>query len=180
MSRIGKQPVAIPSGVKIDVKDQNVKVEGPKGKLAMRHHPLMTVLVEGDVVRVERPDDSREAKSLHGLTRTLVSNMLTGVSVGFKRELDIKGVGYRAEVKGKELHMTLGFSHPIHYPLPDGIAAVVDDRRTHITLSGADKQVVGSAAAKIRSFRPPEPYGGKGVRYSDEVIVRKEGKSGAK
>lgn len=180
MSRIGKQPVTIPSGVKVSVTGRDVKVEGPKGKLAMSHHPMMKVSVEGDTVVVQRPDDSRKARSLHGLTRSLVNNMVVGVSTGFVRELDIQGVGYRAEVKGKVLNLTLGFSHPINYQLPEGVDAKVDDRRTHITLSSANKQVLGAAAAKIRSFRPPEPYGGKGVRYSDEVIVRKEGKSGAK
>jgi large subunit ribosomal protein L6 len=129
---------------------------------------------------VERPDDSRKAKSLHGLTRTLISNMVVGVSDGFKRELDIKGVGYRAEVKGRVLNLTLGYSHPIAYDLPEGVDAAVDDKKTHITLSGVDKQLVGSTAAKIRSFRKPEPYGGKGVRYSDERIIRKEGKAGGK
>ena len=187
MSRIGRKPIPLPKNVKLAVNNGEVKAEGPKGKLSFRPHRLMKVRVDGDPssgqrVLVERPDESREAKSLHGLTRTLVMNMVDGVLNGYKRELDINGVGYRAEVKGKDLHMTLGFSHPVVFKMPEGVTAAVDDKRTHITLSSADKQLLGATAAKIRSFRPvnKDPYGLKGVRYSDETPRTKEGKSGAK
>ncbi|MCP4503459.1 MAG: 50S ribosomal protein L6 [Deltaproteobacteria bacterium] len=180
MSRIGTKPIPVPNGVKVTANGMEIKVEGPKGKLSLNAHSMMKVKIEEKSITVERPDDSRKAKSLHGLTRTLISNMVVGVSEGFKRELDIKGVGYRAEVKGKTLNLTLGYSHPIAYPLPEGITAAVDGKKTHITIDGVDKQLVGSTAAKIRSFRKPEPYGGKGVRYSDERIIRKEGKAGGK
>jgi large subunit ribosomal protein L6 len=180
MSRIGNKPIPVPNGVEISLNGQDIKVKGGKGTLSLSAHPLMKIKQEDNQLVVERPDDSRKAKSLHGLTRTLISNMVVGVSDGFKRELDIKGVGYRAEVKGRVLNLTLGYSHPIAYDLPEGVDAAVDDKKTHITLSGVDKQLVGSTAAKIRSFRKPEPYGGKGVRYSDERIIRKEGKAGGK
>jgi large subunit ribosomal protein L6 len=180
MSCIGNKPIPVPNGVEISLNGQDIKVKGGKGTLSLSAHPLMKIKQEDNQLVVERPDDSRKAKSLHGLTRTLISNMVVGVSDGFKRELDIKGVGYRAEVKGCVLNLTLGYSHPIAYDLPEGVDAAVDDKKTHITLSGVDKQLVGSTAAKIRSFRKPEPYGGKGVRYSDERIIRKEGKAGGK
>jgi large subunit ribosomal protein L6 len=180
MSRIGNKPIPVPNGVEISLNGQDIKVKGGKGTLSLSAHPLMKIKQEDNQLVVERPDDSRKAKSLHGLTRTLISNMVVGVSDGFKRELDIKGVGYRAEVKGRVLNLTLGYSHPIAYDLPEGVDAAVDDKKTHITLSGVDKQLVGSTAAKIRSFRKPEPYGGKGVRYLDERIIRKEGKAGGK
>lgn len=180
MSRIGKKPVALPSSVKAKLEADGVlNIEGAKGKLSWRPHSLMKLEVESDSIKVVRPDDSREAKSLHGLTRTLVANMVQGVEKGFERKLEVHGVGYRAEVKGKELHLALGFSHPVHFPIPEGIEVKVEDR-TKITLSSIDKQMLGQTAAKIRAFRPPEPYGGKGVRYSDEIVRRKEGKSGAK
>lgn len=180
MSRIGRKPVSLPDKVKVVVENGFVKVEGPKGKLSMRPHHLIQVNVTENVVECMRPNDSREARALHGLTRALVNNMVVGVSEGFKRELEIQGVGYRAELKGQSLTMSLGFSHPVEFPLPEGVAAVVDDKRTKVTLTSIDKQLLGATAAKIRSFRPPEPYGGKGVRYSDEVVRRKEGKSGGK
>lgn len=183
MSRIGKKPVAVPKNVKVAIANGEVKVEGPKGKLSLAHHKLMKVSLEGDQIVVTRPNDERDARSLHGLTRSLIQNMVTGVSEGFVRELDINGVGYRAEVKGKELHMTLGYSHPIAYQLPDGITATVtDDKKTHIVLNGFNKELLGETAAKIRSFRPvnKDPYGLKGVRYSTEKPLQKEGKSGAK
>jgi large subunit ribosomal protein L6 len=183
MSRIGKKPVAIPKNVKVAVTNGEVKVEGPKGKLSFHPHKAMKVKVDGSNVIIERVDDERIAKSVHGLTRTLIANMVAGAEKGFSRELDISGVGYRAEVKGKDLHMTLGFSHPVIYKLPEGVTAqVTDEKKTHIILSAADKQTLGATAAKIRSFRPvtKDPYGAKGVRYSDERVKRKEGKSGAK
>jgi large subunit ribosomal protein L6 len=183
MSRIGKKPVAVPKGVKVAIANGNIKVEGPKGKLSFTPHTLVKVTLEGENIIVSRPADDRLSRALHGLTRTLVQNMVTGTSTGFTRELDITGVGYRAEVKGKELHMTLGFSHPIVYKLPEGItAAVTDDKKTHIVLTAANKELLGESAAKIRSFRPvnKDPYGLKGVRYSTEKPLKKEGKSGSK
>jgi large subunit ribosomal protein L6 len=180
MSRIGKKPILVPKNVKFSFANGEVKLEGPKGKLSFRPHALMKVELVGSEIIVTRADESREARALHGLTRTLISNDVVGVSQGFTRELDITGVGYRAEVKGKALHMSLGFSHPVIFNLPEGVTAAVDEKRTHITLTAANKQLLGATAAKVRSFRPPEPYGGKGVRYSDEVVKRKEGKSGAK
>ena len=180
MSRIGRKLIVLPKNVKFAVANGVVNVEGPKGKLSFRPHALMTIKLEGSDIHVTRSDETRESRSLHGLTRTLIVNMVTGVSQGFTRELDITGVGYRAEMKGKSLHMSLGFSHPVIFALPEGVTGIVDEKRTHITLSSANKQLLGATAAKVRSFRPPEPYGGKGVRYSDEVVRRKEGKSGAK
>lgn len=183
MSRIGKKPVAIPKGVKVAVSNGEVKVEGPKGKLSFKPHKAMKVTVDGSNVVIARPDEDRLNKQLHGLTRTLVQNMVKGAEKGFQRELDIQGVGYRAEVKGKELHMTLGFSHPIVYKLPEGVTAqITDEKKTHIVLSAADNMLLGESAAKIRSFRPvnKDPYGLKGVRYSTEKPRQKEGKSGAK
>ena len=180
MSRIGKKPVVLPSSVKAQLgADGVLNVEGTKGKLSWRPHSMMKLEIDSDSITVVRPDDSREAKSLHGLTRTLVANMVYGVEKGFERKLEVHGVGYRAEVKGKELHLALGFSHPVHFPIPEGVQVKVEDR-TKITLNAIDKQMLGQTAAKIRAFRPPEPYGGKGVRYSDEIVRRKEGKSGAK
>jgi large subunit ribosomal protein L6 len=183
MSRIGKKPLAVPKSVKVALQGGEVKVEGPKGKLSFRPHSLMTIKLEGSNLVVSRPNDERQSRSLHGLTRTLIQNMLTGAEKGFVRELDVSGVGYRVEVKGKELHMTLGYSHPVVFKLPEGITAqVTDDKKTHIVLSGADRQQLGATAAKVRSFRPvsKDPYGLKGVRYSDEKPREKEGKSGAK
>ncbi len=183
MSRIGKKPIAIPKTVKVAVSNGEVKVEGPKGKLSLRPHQAMTVKVDGSNIIVSRPNDERDSRSLHGLTRTLIVNMIVGAEKGFTKELDINGVGYRAEVKGKELHMTLGFSHPVVYKLPEGVTAqVTDEKRTHIVLSAANKELLGATAAKIRSFRPvnKDPYGLKGVKYSIERPRQKEGKSGAK
>jgi large subunit ribosomal protein L6 len=183
MSRIGRKPVAVPKNVKVAFQNGELKVEGPKGKLSFRPHKAMKVKVDGGNIVIERADEERMAKSVHGLTRTLIANMVNGAEKGFTRELDINGVGYRAEVKGKDLHMTLGFSHPVVFKLPEGVTAqVTDEKKTHIILSSADKQVLGATAAKIRSFRPvtKDPYGAKGVRYSDERVKRKEGKSGAK
>lgn len=183
MSRIGKKAVEVPKNVKVVMNNGELKVEGPKGKLSFKPHTQIKVAIEGDTIVVTRPTEERISRALHGLTRTLVQNMVTGVEKGFTRELDITGVGYRAEVKGKELHMTLGFSHPVVYKLPEGITAVVtDDKKTHIVLSSASRELLGESAAKIRSFRPvnKDPYGLKGVRYSTEKPVKKEGKSGAK
>lgn len=176
MSRIGKLPVAIPAGVKIAVEGGAVRLEGPKGKLQASVPSGVDVKVEGNLLRIERQTEDRKIRALHGLTRKLIANMTQGVSQGFTRVLDINGVGYRAEVKGQEIHMTLGYSHPVVFPLPAGVTAAVE-RQVIITLSSADRQVLGETAAKIRSLRPPEPYKGKGIKYREEVIKRKAGKA---
>jgi large subunit ribosomal protein L6 len=176
VSRIGKLPITIPTGVKIALDSNAVRLEGPKGKLASMLPAGVTVKVDGNVVRVERGSDDRKTRALHGLTRKLIANMTVGVSQGFNRVLEINGVGYRAEVKGQEIHMTLGYSHPVVFPLPTGVTASIE-RQVVITLSGADRQVIGEMAAKIRSLRPPEPYKGKGIKYREEVIRRKAGKA---
>ena len=176
MSRIGKLPVAVPSGVKVAVDSGAVRLEGPKGKLHAVIPAGVKVTVDGNVIRVERESDERKLRALHGLTRKLIANMAQGVSQGFNRVLEINGVGYRAEVKGREIHMTLGYSHPVVFPLPEGVTAVVE-RQVIVTLSSADRQLLGEMAAKIRSFRPPEPYKGKGIKYREEFIRRKAGKA---
>jgi large subunit ribosomal protein L6 len=169
-------PVTIPSGVKVAIDASAVRLEGPKGKLQATVPAGVEVKVEGNLVRVERRTEDRKIRALHGLTRKLIANMTEGVSRGFTRVLDINGVGYRAEVKGQEIHMTLGYSHPVVFPLPVGVAATVE-RQVIITLSSADRQVLGETAAKLRSLRPPEPYKGKGIKYREEVIKRKAGKA---
>jgi large subunit ribosomal protein L6 len=176
VSRIGKLPITIPSGVKVAVEPREVCLEGPKGKLKTAVPPGVSVRVEGNVVRVEREGEERNVRALHGLTRKLIANMAQGVSQGFVRVLEINGVGYRAEVKGQEVHITLGFSHPVVFPLPAGVTATVE-RQVIVTLSSADRQLLGEAAAKLRGLRPPEPYKGKGVKYREEVIRRKAGKA---
>jgi large subunit ribosomal protein L6 len=176
VSRIGKLPVTIPSGVKVAVDSKAVRLEGPKGKLQATLPPDVDVKVEGNVVRIGRRNDERKSRAVHGLTRKLIANMAQGVSQGFSRVLDINGVGYRAEVKGQEIHMTLGYSHPVVFPLPAGVSASVE-RQIIITLTSADRQLLGETAAKIRSLRPPEPYKGKGIKYREEVIKRKAGKA---
>lgn len=178
MSRIGKKPIVIPAGVKIALNGQQVRIEGPKGKLERELHDQVEVRVDADQIQVS-PRGDQTGSALQGLTRTLVANMVEGVTKGFTRALEINGVGYRAELKGTTLNLALGFSHPIEYPLPAGISAEVD-KQTKITVSGIDKELVGATAAKIRSFRPPEPYKGKGIKYADERILRKAGKAGAK
>lgn len=180
MSRIGKQPVSIPEKVEVKVANNRVDVKGPKGSLNFNFPSQVSVEVADQAVNVSRKGEDRISRSMHGLSRNLIANMVKGVSIGFVKELDINGVGYRAEVKGKELHMALGYSHPVIYPLPEGISAEVDAKRTKITLSGIDKQLLGNTAAKVRSFRPPEPYRGKGIKYATETIRRKEGKSAGK
>jgi large subunit ribosomal protein L6 len=176
VSRIGKLPVAIPAGVKIAVEGGAVRLEGPKGKLRASVPSGVDVKVEGNLLRIERQTEDRKIRALHGLTRKLIANMTQGVSQGFTRVLDINGVGYRAEVKGQEIHMTLGYSHPVVFPLPAGVTAAVE-RQVIITLSSADRQVLGETAAKLRSLRPPEPYKGKGIKYREEIIKRKAGKA---
>ncbi len=176
MSRIGKLPIAIPSGVKVAIDARAVHLEGPKGKMQTAIPVGVDVKVEDNVLSVERQTEDRKIRALHGLTRKLIANMVQGVSHGFTRVLDINGVGYRAEVKGQEIHMTLGYSHPVVFQLPLGVSAAVE-RQIIITLTSADRQVLGEAAAKIRSLRPPEPYKGKGIKYREEVIKRKAGKA---
>lgn len=180
MSRIGKLPISLPEKVEVKVANGAVAVKGPKGSLNFVLPHKVSVNVDSSGVVVEREGDDREARSLHGLCRSTIANMVHGVSVGFTRELDINGVGYKAEMKGKDLHMALGYSHPVIYPLPAGINGEVDAKRTKITLTGIDKQLLGNTAAKVRSFRPPEPYRGKGIKYAEETIKRKEGKSAGK
>jgi large subunit ribosomal protein L6 len=179
MSRIGKLPIEIPAGVKVNLADNVLTVTGPKGELSRSIIDLVSIEIAGSVLSVRRVDDGLKARSAHGLTRTLVSNMVTGVTKGFERALEINGVGYRAELKGDVLNLSLGYSHPINFPLPSGISVEVD-KMTKLLVKGIDKELVGQTAAKIRSFRSPEPYKGKGVKYADEVILRKAGKTGKK
>ena len=178
MSRIGKKPIVIPAGVKVALNGRTVKVEGPKGRLERELHDQVDVNIEADQIQVA-PKELQSGSALQGLTRTLVANMVEGVTKGFSKSLEINGVGYRAELKGPVLNLALGYSHPVEYPLPAGVTAEVE-KQTKITLSGIDKELVGATAAKIRSFRPPEPYKGKGIKYADERIVRKAGKTGSK
>jgi large subunit ribosomal protein L6 len=179
MSRVGRMPVKIPEKVKVSVDGHLVKIEGPKGKMAFPFNPRVSIAVEKGEVLVTRPDESRIAKGLHGLTRTLVKNAVEGVVKGYGRGLEISGVGFKAEVKGKDIHFTLGFSHPVVFKLPDGITAEVDAKQTKLMVRGVDKHLLGLTAAKIRALRPPEPYKGKGIKYAEEIIRRKEGKTGA-
>jgi large subunit ribosomal protein L6 len=179
MSRVGKLPVKVPEKVKVSVDGSVVKVEGPKGKMSFPYNTLVKVEVGKGEVKVTRPDESRAAKSLHGLTRTLLRNAVDGVTKGYQRTLEISGVGFKAEVKGKEIHFTLGFSHPVVFKLPEGITAEADPKQTKVTVRGVDKHLLGLTAAKIRGLRPPEPYKGKGIKYAEETIRRKEGKTGA-
>jgi len=176
MSRIGKQPIPIPKGIKVQIKGQEINVQGPKGKQALTHHDDVTVKQDGDNIIVERKREDRHGHSLQGLTRTLVANMITGVAEGFSKTLEIVGVGYRAEVKGKTLVLSVGHSHPVEMPLPDGVEAQVD-KNTKIVLTSYDKQRLGQFAAEVRAMRPPEPYKGKGIKYAGEIIRRKVGKA---
>jgi large subunit ribosomal protein L6 len=179
MSRVGRMPVKIPEKVKVAVAGQLVKVEGPKGKMSFSFNPVVKVEVVGGEVKVSRPDESRLAKGLHGLTRTLVKNAVDGVTKGYERLLEISGVGFKAEVKGKDINFVLGFSHPVVFRLPEGITAEVDAKQTKVVIRGVDKHLLGLTAAKIRALRPPEPYKGKGIKYAEETVRRKEGKTGA-
>lgn len=181
MSRIGKRPIAIPAGVDIKISEGAISVKGSKGELETTMPNLVSFSQEDGAFTVSRDDDSRDARSSQGLARTLIANMVQGVSEGFTRTLIVEGVGYRAENRGDQyLLLNLGYSHPILYRLADGLSATIDNRANSITIAGIDRQKVGQAAADIRALRPPEPYKGKGVRYSDETIRRKEGKTGAK
>ncbi len=176
MSRIGKQPIIIPAKVKVAISGQKVSVEGPKGKLNLELHRRTTLKVDGDKIVVSRQDDAAESKAMHGLSRALVNNMVKGVSEGFVKRLGIQGVGFKAAVQGKNVNLSLGYSHPLLYPIPDQIKVTVEEN-TKVIIEGPDKAEVGRVAAEIRSYYPPEPYKGKGVRYSDEKVIRKEGKT---
>jgi len=178
MSRIGKQPIGIPDGVTVNVANGEVEAKGPKGTLRCVVPGGIGAKVEDGNLVLERPDDSKESRAQHGLARALANNMVVGVSAGFSKRLEIEGVGYRADVKGKVLNLLLGFSHPVDMPIPEGLKVSVE-ANTSLTIEGADKQAVGQFAADIRALRPPEPYKGKGVRYVDEHIRRKVGKAGA-
>jgi large subunit ribosomal protein L6 len=178
LSRIGKLPIPIPEKVEVNLKDNYLICKGPQGELSRRLHAEMELKVENNNIIVSRPSDSKEHRSLHGLTRSLVANMVEGVSTGFTRKLEIIGVGYKAEIKGKNLVMSLGYSHPIVMSFPESIETSVP-APTEIIVQGPDKELVGMVAAKIRSFRKPEPYKGKGIRYSGEYVRRKAGKTGA-
>ena len=180
MSRIGRKPIAIPQGVKVQVEGPLVRAEGPKGKLAQPVPPGVTATVDNGHVVLTRAGDERTMRALHGLARALVANMVNGVKDGFERKLEIVGIGYRCQLQGKALQLALGYSHPIVFPLPEGIQAEVD-RQVAITLRGADKALLGQTAAKLRALRKPDPYKGKGIKYADEYIRRKVGKkAGAK
>ena len=178
MSRIGRKPINIPAGVTVSVNEGVVTVKGPKGELTQKVHPNMTVEINGDVVEVKRPNDDKLNRSLHGLTRSLIHNMVIGVTEGYKKELEVNGVGYRASKAGKVLTLNLGYSHPVEMEDPEGLESKVDGNK--IIVSGIDKEKVGQYAAEIRDKRRPEPYKGKGIKYADEVIRRKVGKTGKK
>ena len=180
MSRIGRAPITVPAGVEIKVEDNNVvTVKGPKGTLTQQFNPNMAIAVEDGVLHVTRPNDAKENRALHGLTRSLIHNMVVGVTEGFKKELSVQGVGYRVAKQGKDLVMNLGYSHQVTMSEVEGITIDVPNPNT-IVISGPDKQKVGQFAAEVREKRPPEPYKGKGIRYADEFVRRKEGKTGAK
>ena len=180
MSRIGRMPIPVPAGVEISIGESNlVTVKGPKGTLTQQLAPAMTITKEGEELHVARPNDAKENRALHGLTRSLLHNMVVGVTDGFKKELDVNGVGYRVAKEGNKLVMNLGYSHQVTMEEPEGITIDVPNPNK-IIISGADKQKVGQFAAEVREKRPPEPYKGKGIKYTDEVIRRKEGKTGVK
>jgi large subunit ribosomal protein L6 len=179
MSRIGKLPIEVPKGVKISFSDSLLSVQGPNGTLARQIMSNVTLDINEATIVVSRIDDTNPSRAAHGLTRTLINNMVVGVTKGFQTNLEINGVGYRAEVKGKELVLSLGYSHPVNFQIPDGISIDVE-KMTKLSVKGYDKEMVGQTAAKIRSFRSPEPYKGKGIKYADETILRKAGKTGKK
>ena len=180
MSRIGKMPVAIPKGVEVKSDGGKVRVKGPKGELSSAIPSGLTVTVAEGQVKIARGSDEPHARAIHGLLRSLVANNVEGVTKGFTRELEIAGVGYKAEVKGKSVVFSLGYSHPVDFPIPEGIAIAVDAKAGKLTVTGADKQRVGQTAAEIRKLRVPDPYKAKGIKYADEVIKRKVGKAGGK
>ena len=175
MSRIGKRPVAVPSGITANVAGQTVKVKGPKGTLEVVLHDDVSVALDGDRIKIDPRNETKRARAQWGTSRTLIANLITGVTKGFEQRLEINGVGYRASVQGKNLQIALGYSHDIVYPIPEGIT-IATPRPVEIVITGSDRQKVGQVAAEIREYRPPEPYKGKGIKYSDERIFRKEGK----
>jgi large subunit ribosomal protein L6 len=178
VSRIGQLPVVVPDGVDVEIKGTHVKVKGPKGELQHTFPPDMAISLDEGEVSVKRPTDEQTHRALHGMTRALINNMVVGVSTGFSKTLEINGVGYRADLDGKNLVLNVGFSHPVNIKPPEGIEFEVDDRTRQIVVKGYDKQMVGQVAAEIRKVRPPEPYKGKGIKYLDERIRRKAGKAG--
>jgi len=178
MSRIGKNPVPIPKGAKVEIKDGVLTAEGPKGKVQEKLFAECPVAIEDGMIKVSRTSDAKPVRAKHGLSRALINNAVVGVTEGFKKELEIVGVGYRGEVKGREVHMALGYSHPVIFKIPDNIEIVFEKNK--ISISGANRQNVGQVAAEIRQFRPPDPYKAKGIRYRGEVVRRKVGKSGAR
>lgn len=180
MSRIGKKPIEIPSGVEVKVETDSIYIKGPKGSLSWRYPKGISVSVEDGKIIVARSGDSKNEKALHGLSRSLISNMVTGVSQGYQRVLEIHGVGYRAQLQGNRLLLTLGYSHPVEYHLPEGVSATVDQKQTTITLTSVDKHLLGQVAANLRALRPPDPYKGKGIRYAGESLKLKVGKAGKK
>jgi large subunit ribosomal protein L6 len=179
MSRIGKKPIEVPKAVTVSIDGQTVKVKGPKGELERTVHPLMTLAMDNGTITVDRPSDDPGHRSLHGLTRTLIANMIEGVTKGFQKQLEIVGVGYKAEARPFGLQLALGYSHPIQYKAPKGIKLSAP-QPTSVTIEGADKEMVGQVAAELRGLRPPEPYKGKGIKYVGEQIRRKAGKAGGK
>ena len=180
MSRIGKKPIDIPSGVDVKLVDNKITVKGPKGTLERQLHPEINVDIEGASISVTRPSDQKKHRALHGLTRTLVNNMVEGVTKGFEKKLELVGVGYRATMQGNKLVLNVGYSHPVEMVPADGLSVEVGQKQNLIIISGYDKEVVGQFAAKVRAVREPEPYKGKGIKYSDEKIRRKAGKAGGK
>ena len=180
MSRIGKLPIKVPSGTTVKLEGDTIEVKGPKGSLARKINSAVSVGINGDVITVMRHDDTKKSRSLQGLTRALLANMVLGVSKGFTRELIVNGVGYKVDLKGNVLVMNLGFSHSVEFELPEGISVKLDKQKEiRLILEGYDKEVLGLTAARIRQYRPPEPYKGKGIFYSDETIIRKAGKAAA-
>ena len=178
MSRIGRMPITIPQGVTVDIQKNSVRVKGPKGEISRSFDPAMQIGLEDNTIVVQRPTDHRRHRSLHGLTRALLNNMVVGVSEGFVRRLEIQGVGYRAEMQGNNLVLNVGYSHPVVVEPPDGISFEVEKGYRGVSVLGVDKEVVGEIAARIRRVRPPEPYKGKGIRYQGEYVRRKAGKAG--
>ncbi len=177
MSRIGKQPVKVPSGVDVKVAGRLITVKGPKGQIQFEHPHMVTVTVKDGEAIVERENDKKDARARHGLVRSLIQNMVTGVTQGFTKKLEIRGVGYKAQAQGNKVVFSLGFSHPVEYKLPDGVSVEGDKKQVNLTLSGIDKQAVGQVAAEMRALRPPDAYKGKGVRYADEYVRLKAGKA---
>ena len=177
MSRIGKEPITVPDGIKVSLGGRVFTAEGPKGKVSEKFVPRVEVAIDDGVIRVTRHGDSGTDRAMHGLMRALLANAVKGVAEGFSKTLEINGVGYKAEVQGKKVVFALGYSHPVHYAIPDGISIEID-KNNRVTVSGADRQQVGQVSAEIRSLRKPEPYKGKGIKYSDEIIRRKVGKAG--